>query len=78
MYHWPPPTLHFLLTEIFGIALGSAASWDGTGIVLNQIIGKIDQLQKDVDILLHVPMEDAKESLEKAFNYLQHENHKKA
>ena len=71
-------TLHFLLTEIFGIALGTGASWDGTGIVLNQIIGKIDQLQKDVDILLHVPMEDAKESLEKAFNYLQHENYKKA
>ena len=68
----------YLVTEVLGIAVGTAVDWSPTSIVLAQIKAKIENLQKDVDTLLHADMKAAEKHLKQAMNYLEFKQYQRA
>lgn len=63
------------LADAFNISVGAATGFTGNPMtpVLNEIRKKIDNLQKDVDTLLHAEMNTAFDRFSIANNYLQNE-----
>ena len=70
--------LFWLVTDVLEIAAGVSLKWDPTSITLAQIKKKIDDLQKDMNILLEADFKDAFQWLEYAASDLKNEDFESA
>ena len=70
--------LFWLVTDVLEIAAGVSFKWDPTSITLAQIKKKIEDLQKNMDVLLDADFQAAFSWLESAATALKYENYESA
>ena len=70
--------LFWLVTDVLGIVAGVSLKWDPTSITLAQIKTKLDNLQKDMNVLLEADLKTAFYWLESASKALKNESYESA